>query len=313
MVRLVYFGTYDTGKPRNRIMIRALREVGVEVVECHVNVWSEVADKSQISRLRWVRQVTRWLAAYPALARRYRSLPAHDAVMIGYMGHLDVIVFKALLGWRGVPVIWDVFLSLYDTVVSDRQMISRCNPLAWLLKLWERVACRAADHLVMDTKAHGRLLTETYGVPAEKVSRVWVGAESELFSTRHRPSAEGDGRISVLFYGQFIPLHGIATIIEAAALDKAGRVDWHIIGKGQEEKRISAMLHERPNDHIRWDSWVAYETLADAIVKADVCLGIFGGSGKAGRVIPNKVYQILSVGRALVTRILRFASEFMSG
>ena len=36
--------------------------------------------------------------------------------------------------------------------------------------------------------------------------------------------------------------------------------------------------------------------------RADVCLGIFGTSGKAASVIPNKVFQIVASGRPLVTR-----------
>jgi glycosyltransferase involved in cell wall biosynthesis len=46
---------------------------------------------------------------------------------------------------------------------------------------------------------------------------------------------------------------------------------------------------------------VPYEYLIDYICKADICLGIFGTSGKATRVIPNKVYQILAAGKPLVT------------
>jgi len=48
-MRVVYWGTYDTGKPRNRIMISGLRENGVEVIECHAEVWMGIEDKSQVS------------------------------------------------------------------------------------------------------------------------------------------------------------------------------------------------------------------------------------------------------------------------
>ncbi len=48
--------------------------------------------------------------------------------------------------------------------------------------------------------------------------------------------------------------------------------------------------------------WVDYDTLHQHIADADVCLGIFGTSAKAANAIPNKAYQILAVGRPLVTR-----------
>ena len=36
------------------------------------------------------------------------------------MGHLDIIIIRLFARLRGAPVIWDAFLSLYDTVVHDR-------------------------------------------------------------------------------------------------------------------------------------------------------------------------------------------------
>jgi len=300
-VKVVYFGTYDTDKPRNRILIRALREVGVEVEECHLEIWQDVPDKSQLSRLEMLGRLWKLARAYPGLLRRYKRLGPHDAIVIGYLGHFDIVMFRLFLRRPGVPVIWDVFLSLYDTVVLDRRMLSPRNPVSWLVRAWERLACRSADRLVMDTSAHGALLTRLYGIPSTRISSVPVGAEPE-----HFPRLPDDGRRSartrVLFYGQFIPLHGIGTIIEAVHLARSMNIDWHIIGKGQEESRIEAMLATRPVENLRWDKWVSYDSLIESIGQADICLGIFGGSGKAGRVIPNKAFQILSSGKPLVTR-----------
>ena len=46
------------------------------------------------------------------------------------------------------------------------------------------------------------------------------------------------------------------------------------------------------------------------ISEADVVLGIFGTTPKASMVVPNKVYQALAVGRAVVTAGTPAVGEF---
>jgi glycosyltransferase involved in cell wall biosynthesis len=106
----------------------------------------------------------------------------------------------------------------------------------------------------------------------------------------------------VLFYGQFIPLHGIETIVRAAQIMHNEPVRFVLIGCGQEEERIRSLLAQAALPALEWIRWVEYGKLSDWIQQADVCLGIFGDTEKAARVIPNKVYQIVSARKPLVTR-----------
>ncbi len=96
-MRIVFWGTYDIGKPRNRILLQGLRDNGCEVIECHAHVWQGIEDKSQVqSRRRQLLQGLRWLAAYPRLLWRYLRLPRHDLVLVGYLGQLDVLLIRPL-------------------------------------------------------------------------------------------------------------------------------------------------------------------------------------------------------------------------
>lgn len=47
---------------------------------------------------------------------------------------------------------------------------------------------------------------------------------------------------------------------------------------------------------------VPEESLPGLLRDADICLGIFGTSEKAGRVVPNKVVQAAAMGKAIVSR-----------
>jgi len=302
-MRVVLWGTYDTGKPRIRILLRGLQENGVEVIECHKDIWGGVDDKSQVRGVfNKLRLLVRWLLAYPVLVFRYLRLPRHDVVMVGYMGQLDVLVLWPFAKLRGMPMVWDAFLSLYNTVVEDRQMISSRNPLACFLWLLEWMACRLADCVLLDTHAHADYFVDTFRVPKKKTTAVFVGAEPEAFPIAPEHSPKTDADSIILFYGQFIPLHGIETIIRAARAARNEPLDWVIIGSGQEAERVQALVDIDPIPRLKWIPWVSYTELSAWILRANVCLGIFGDTDKAARVIPNKAFQILMSGKPLITR-----------
>lgn len=312
--RIVLWGTCDMGKPRVRILLRGLRECGVEVIECRADLWSEIEDKSQVSGVgAWLRLALRALWIYPLLVVRYLRLPRHDWVLLGYPSMPDVFVIRLFAWLRGARIALDWFLSAYDTIVLDRALVEPRHPLARLVHAVEWAGVRLADARFMDTRAHARRMESLFGLEPSSCGSVWVGVEDDVFAAdpptgmtedpHTRETADHGGRsLHVLFYGQFIPLHGIPTIINAARLLRDAPVTWTLVGRGQEAARIQAMLEARPLPALRWLDWVNYADLQREIAAADVCLGIFGTSEKAASVIPNKVFQVLAAGRPLITR-----------
>jgi glycosyltransferase involved in cell wall biosynthesis len=301
-VRILYWGTYDIGKPRIRLLREGLRSNGVVLNEIHTNIWEGIEDKSQLRGF-WqqLRILLRWLFSYPRMLWWLARAERPDLIMVSFPGVLDVLLAAPVARLRGIPLVWDMFMSIYDTVVEDRKLLLKTGLLARMLHAVERFALLRADLVFLDTNAHARRVEKLFGIETGTFGAVWVGAESAHFHPMPSSPASS-GTLSVLFYGQFIPLHGIETIVRAARLTCDEPIEWQLIGKGQEADRIKTLIAEQPLPKLQWDEWVDYAQLPQRIASADVCLGIFGTTEKAASVIPNKVFQIVAMGKPLITR-----------
>ncbi len=300
-MRVVFFGTYDTHRPRFRILKGGLISAGVTVIECHASIWGGLEDRSHLRGVRGLmRPCLSWWRALPGLLRRYRRLPAHDALVVTYLGQADALVARRLARVRGVPLLFDPYVSLLETVVHDRGLARSGSLTARLMRGLDHAAFRASDAVLVDTATHGRLMREL-GLPVPVAYVVPVGAEADLFAPSPlRPRGE---EATVLFYGSMIPLHGVETIVgAAAALKDAGSVRFVVVGTGQDYAKARALAQRTGADRIiEWKEHVPYVELPRLIAASDICLGIFGTSRKAQAVIPNKVFQAIAVGRPVIT------------
>lgn len=302
---VIYWGTYDKSKPRNPILHDSLKQAGCSVITCHENIWTVNNDKSQIKGIsNWISIAYRYLTAYPKLVVKLFKFKKSDFIIIGYLGHLDILVLWPFARFRGIPIVWDAFISLYNTVVEDRKMFSKHHPVSLILYAWEWLACRMADAVLLDTNEHANYFRKNYHLKHNKVHYTFVGAEERFFQRppNNKDTLKRNGPIEVLFYGTFIPLHGINTIIKACRLVPREMANWTIIGKGQEALKIQSELDSEPIYNLKWIKWVPYEKLGKKILEADVCLGIFGNTEKSAMVIPNKAFQIIASGKPIITR-----------
>ena len=294
-MRVLFLGTYERDYPRNAQVAACLRRAGVEVVERHAPVWEGQEHKWDVGA-----------GAALKLARAQASLlrsrgEQFDVVRVGYPGHLDMLVAKLVA--RGRPVVFDPLVSLYDSFVDDRARFAPGSGAARLLERIDRTALRAADLVVADTEAHAEYLAELAHIPRSRVAVCLVGAEERLFWPAPTPSA-ATGPFTALFVGKLIPLHGLETIVAAARL--APEIRFRLVGSGQ----LEHVLADAPAN-VERVPWVPYDELPAELWRCSCALGVFGTSAKAGRVIPNKVFQALACGAPLVTGDTAGARELL--
>jgi glycosyltransferase involved in cell wall biosynthesis len=306
--RVVFLGTY-TLHPRQRLLLEALStHPDWEVTECHRNPWGSAKDKTLIkggsARLRII---LRFFFAYPLLALQYLRQPAHDLVVMMHPGLMDVLLLGWLVKCRKTPLAWDIYISMFDTLVNDRGLLRPNRTPARFLRWLERTAMRNVDVPFIDTRAHADYLEKLYEYPKGGIGVVHVGVDSEFLQClRQQGNPRGkDTRtgLKALFYGQFIPLHGVDTLVHAVSYLKSSEINLELtlVGEGQTSVQVDRLIAELSLTNIRRISWLNYPELTAEIMDSDFCLGIFGSTGKAGRVIPNKLYQIAAAGVPFVT------------
>ncbi len=287
-MKVCYFGSYAPSYPRHRIIIKGLQSQGVEV--------TEVTDSSQI------------LIRYPKLARKYLSEKDFDVIFVGeasnYVQPLAILLKKI----TRKPLVFDTYVSLYDTN-QDRGVHQ--NPvLSRLFYNLDKYNCLLSDVVLQDTNQNVEYFHETFHIEKEKFRRLLIGAEDEIFyPQKEYEMNDNDYEISnkhsesfkVLFYGTYIPLHGIEYIVRAAKILEKENISFQLIGRGQTFPEIQKLYESLNLSNIEFKGLVDYQDLPKYIAQSDACLGIFGGTEKSMRVIPTKAYQILAMQKPLIT------------
>ena len=282
-LRVCYFGAYDPEYPRNLILRRGLAMAGARVTEC--NAPRNVSTRRKI----------------PILSRQFHSLECHpDVIVLAEFGQA-----LAPLAWRlarrvGAMLIVDAFTSVYDSAVWDRKTARPGSLTAMRYRLIDRVALRLADLALTDTAQHCDYFSKMFGAPARKFVVVPVGAPREWFETPDASS--GENGLLVQFYGSYIPLHGVEVIVRSIhKLGKQPGLRFELIGRGQTYAGVRAAADELDLPGIAFRESVAADKLPALVARANISLGIFGVTPKAARVIPNKVYQTLALGKPVIT------------
>lgn len=301
MIRACLFGTYTATHPANRLLAAAFEAAGIAVAICHEPLWERTRDKT--AAFFGARSLARLGLAYLGAAWRLRAglraMPPPDLIVTGFNGQLDVPLARRVAG-RRARVVFAPLVTLTETLVDDRRVYRRGGLKGRAARALDRHTLEAADLVLVDTETHRRWIAARLTAKA-KTATLYLGAEPLFRPTPPRPRRAGDP-LKVLFYGQYVPLHGTEVIVSAAALLAGeGGIEMTMIGTGPEREAASRLAAARRVAGLTFEDWVGYEELPVRLAAADVALGIFGTTPKAGMVVPTKVYQAAASGRAVVT------------
>ncbi len=277
-MKILYVAGREEGYSRTRIVIRALEMRGHEVIRCLP------PDKS--------------FKHYPGLLlKAMLKAPSCDVVLTGFYGQLLTIAMR-LLTWK--PIVFDMYITTYDTMVFDRQ---KAKPGSFMAKVYawgDWLSYKAANLSILDSDHVIRHFGRYANTATDKMRRLFLAVDDSVIHPR--PRQRTNDEFLVHFHGEFIPFHGVQHILRAAKLLEDDGVQFQIIGRGLTFDQDMALMRELDIRNVRILDPVPYAGLALHMAEADICLGIFGDNDRAELVITNKANEAIGMGKPLITR-----------
>lgn len=298
---ICFFGAFDPFYPRTAILRRGLKLQGQTFVDWRLPLGLKA----------WTRYP---LGISQALFNQLK-ISKRTCLFIPSFGHKDVPLAFLIAQLRSNPIIFDPLASRYETKILDWQRKSPDSLSAKWNYFLDQLALKLANLVLADTKAHRDYYYQEFGLNSQKVAVLPVGFDDSLWQAGTEISLRDGRGMTIVFFGSFLPLHGIERMARAALIvvKKEPLVRFLFIGSGQTFPLVKNIVARDPTERIQLLGWMKETKMVDLIRReADLCFGLFGQTPKAQRVVPHKIFQAMALGKPVITLDTPAVREFFT-
>lgn len=223
-----------------------------------------------------------------------------DCYLLGFRGHEIFWPLRWLIGRK--PLIFDSLMSPHAALRDDHKSGWLGSLISYPWYFIEKALLQRANNVLTDTQLHVEFLANHFQLCHSSIHAIPIGAVDRSVVCS-RDLEIPNQPFKVLFYGSFLPLHGMTVILRAAALLRDLPIFFIFIGGNGssliEFQKLRRSLKLEKLEHWRW---VNFDELLDCyIAGANLCLGgPFGDTPQARRVITGKTVQCLAMKKATI-------------
>ena len=279
-----FFQAYNRDYIRTETLLQGLRENGVPVVLCQAN---------RKSPLR-----------YPlALWKFLRGVRRCDVVVANFRSFETLWLLRLL---TRKPILHDAHISFWQSACEERGWFRPDSLPGRFLFFMDRLNCRRlCDHVLIDTEAHRDYFVQTFGVPAEKITSIYISCEDKLFFPRPKPpvSPKTSSATTLFWSGSGIPLQGLDVLYEACKELQARGADvvLRLAGWSGIIERLKRTAEAEGVRNIVFLGSIPRRQVIEEIAAADIGLGgHYSTIPKAAQVIAGKVYELIAMRKPVI-------------
>lgn len=250
---------------------------------------------------------------------RNLDLNYYDVVIAGFLPQLiwkDTRKRLNASSSNRTVLVADMFLSLYDTVVLDRRLVSPKGPVASLCRKLDKLVVNDASLIITDTKADAEYFINEFGEGKATCETLYLEADSEFVNKDDgikeylyedsdiEDDSFGSSIISddihakrILYFGTGLPLQGTGYVVDAMK-SLSEEYGYECIYIGGDRYLSSSQRKALKSSNITYYKYMPQADLYKQIAGADICLaGHFAPDiDKSDRTIPGKafIYELYS-------------------
>jgi colanic acid biosynthesis glycosyl transferase WcaI len=251
--------------------------------------------------------------------RNYASFCISAALRGTFLPHPDVIIASSpqllvgLSGWwiafaRQVPFVFEV-RDLWPESLVAVGAGKENSLLHHALGAIAKFLYQHSDRVVVVSPAFKDHLMRHWYIPAEKISVVENGVETDLFAPapsaankllRHELGAEG--KVLICYIGTMGNAHGLETLLDAASQlrQQNPEVLFLLVGEGAEKAKIKALAQSRGLANVHFFDQQPREKIPALISASDACLVLLKKTDVFKTVIPTKMLEFMSCARPVI-------------
>lgn len=298
---ICFFGSYDRNFTSNKIIYTGAVENGAEVVV--VNSHTPVTRLDSEKDATFFHLIRRTLRKYKIVIEIFKNLEGikkSDVIYVGYPGHVDVVPAWILAKIFNKKLVFNPLIIIYTGLTEEQKIIKKNSLFAKIIKLGETLIYKSCDIVLADTPFQKEHLIHEFGLNEKNIRILPIGADDKIYP--YAPKLGEKNIFNVVYYGLFSPIHGVEYLVKAAKLlEKEKAIRFLLVGKGNTYEKDFKLAQKLKLKNVIFYKDMTEKDAFETLRKADVFTGFLIHHPVVRRVVPNKVYQGLALGKTVLT------------
>ena len=301
-MKICYFGTYDKNYTSNKMILKGFSENKIDVVEINASIAvTNLTTTQEMSIGNIILRVLRKYRIITEIFKHFKEFLKTDAIYVGYPGHVDVFFAYPIAKLFGKKLVFNPLLIIYNGFADEQGILNRKSTLGGTIKFFESLCYKMCDMVFADTPFQYAHLKNDFNISANKLRVLPIGADDTGYKYTPYTNTK-EKKVHVVYYGLYSPVHGVEHIVEAANILRNDKnVTFSFIGQGNTYEQNFKRVHSLKLKNIKFYHDVPQSEHLPVMQSADIFLGFLQKHPSVDRIIPNKVYQGLALGRVVVT------------